>query len=250
MRKPLLVLLSAVLLVPSLSSAPSAQALTADQIIEKHLAALGGREALSKLTSRRAVGTISLATPAGALTGPVEMFAKAPNKMRADIRIDLTAIGGPGEMVIAELFDGTTGWSLDSLQGDNPMSGDRLEAAKNNFFPTPLLKYKEMGVTATVEPSQQINGKNTHVILFTPKTGPKERMFFDAESFLIVRSTSTIDLPQMGPTETMSEPSDYRAVGGVKVAFTLAQTTGPQGFTIKFTTVENNVAIDDAKFKK
>jgi hypothetical protein len=250
MHKKLLSVVCTLLLVPALSSLPSAQALTADQIVEKHLAALGGRDALNKITSRRAIGTINVATPAGALTGPVEMVAKAPNKMRADIRVDLTSIGGPGEMVISEFFDGTSGWSLNSLQGDNPMSGDQLEAAKNNFFPSPLLKYKEMGITATVEATQQIASRPTLVVLFSPKTGPKERMFFDAETFMLVRSTSTVNLPQTGATETLSEPSDYRDVGGVKVAYTLAQTAGGQSFTIKFTTIENNVPVDDAKFKK
>lgn len=250
MRKQLLSVLCPALLVPALSVLASAQTLTADQIVEKHLTALGGREALSKITSRKAVGTINVATPAGALAGPVEMIAKAPNKMRADIRVDLTAIGGPGEMIITEFFDGTAGWSLNSLQGDNPMSGDQLEAAKNNYFPSPLLKYKEMGITATVEAPQQISGRNTLVVLFSPKTGPKERMFFDAETFMLVRSTATVNLPQVGATETISEPSDYRAVDGVKVAFQLAQTAGAQSFTIKFTTIENNVTIDDAKFKK
>lgn len=238
------------LLVPALSGLAAAQALTADQIIEKHLAALGGREALGKITSRRAIGTISVTTPMGDLGGPIEMVAKAPNKMRADIRIDLTAVGGPGEMVITEMFDGTTGWSMNSMQGDNPMSGDQLEAAKNNFFPSPLLNYKQAGITATLEPSQQINGKATHVVLFSPKSGPKERMFFDAESLMLVRSTSTMTLPQTGLTETLSEPSDYRVVDGVKVAFALAQTAGGQSVTMTFTKIENNVPIDDARFVK
>jgi outer membrane lipoprotein-sorting protein len=250
MRKQLLPVFCSLLLIPALTGVASGQALTADQIIEKHLTALGGREALGKITSRRATGTVSVSTPMGALGGPVEMMAKAPNKMRADIRIDLAAVGGPGEMVISEFFDGTSGWSLNSLQGDNPMAGDQLAGAKNNFFPSPLLKYKELGMTTTLEATQQVNGKPAHVILFTPKAGPAERMFFDAESFLIVRTTSSMTLPQVGLTETVSEPSDYRAVDGVKVAFKLAQSAGGQEITMTFTKIENNVALDDAKFVK
>ena len=90
MRKHVLPVLCSLLLIPALTGVASGQALTADQIIEKHLTALGGREALAKITSRRATGTVSVSTPAGPLGGPVELTAKAPNKMRADIRIDLT----------------------------------------------------------------------------------------------------------------------------------------------------------------
>ncbi len=52
---------------PALMGVASGQALTADQIIETHLTALGGRAALSKVTSRRATGTVSVATPMGPL---------------------------------------------------------------------------------------------------------------------------------------------------------------------------------------
>lgn len=250
MRKHLVPVLCSLLLIPAFTGVPSGQALTADQIVEKHLAALGGRAALGKITSRRASGVVSVATPMGPLNGPMEMIAKAPNKMRADIRIDLTSVGGPGEMVITEMFDGTTGWSLNSLTGDTPMAGDQLAGALNSFFPSPLLKYKELGMTPTLDGTQQINGKPAHIVLFTPKAGPAERMFFDAESFLIVRTSSTLTLPQVGMVEQVSDPSDYRVVDGVKVAFKLAQSAGEQSITMTFTTITHNVTLEDSRFVK
>ena len=44
-------ILLSLLFVPALASRAAAQ--TADEVVEKHLAALGGREALGKITSRR-----------------------------------------------------------------------------------------------------------------------------------------------------------------------------------------------------
>src|SRR5688572_25203793 len=103
MRKHFLAVFCSILLISAQASVASGQALTADQIIEKYLTALGGRDALGKVTSRRATGTVTVATPMGPLSGSLEMVAKAPNKMRADIRIDVTAVGGPGEMIITEM---------------------------------------------------------------------------------------------------------------------------------------------------
>jgi len=116
----------------------------------------------------------------GDLSGPVEMTAKSPNKMRALVRLDLTPLGATGEMAIDQLFDGTTGWISNSMQGDAPMSGDQLEGAKNAYFP----------------------------------------------------------------------PTDYKAVDGIQVAFTIYQSAGGQNVTMKFTKIENNVAVDDAVFIK
>jgi len=42
---------------------------TADEIAERHLAAIGGRDALAKLTSRSTTGTLSVTTPVGELSG-------------------------------------------------------------------------------------------------------------------------------------------------------------------------------------
>lgn len=250
MHKRFFSALLALTLLPALSGAANAQSLTADQIIDKHLAAIGGREALTKITTRKATGTLSVDTPVGALSGPIEMFAKVPNKVRTTVRIDISAVGGQGEMIQEQLFDGTNGWTLNSMQGDQAMTGDELESAKNDYFPTPLLKYKEMGIKVELKPAEDVNGKKAHVLTFTPKSGPAETIYFDQETFMVVRSRSNVNSAQMGPVEQISDPSDYRAVDGIKVAFQLAQTAGGQNVMIKLTKVEHNVAIDDAVFIK
>jgi zinc protease len=239
--------LLALLVVPS---SARAQTLTADQVVEKHLAAVGGREALTKITSRKATGVMVISTPGGDLSGPVEMTAKSPNKMRALVRLDLTPLGGPGEMVVDQMFDGTTGWMSNSMQGDTPMSGDQLEGAKNAFFPSPVLNYKEHGFTIALEPNQKVNDRDAYVVLMTPKSGPAARMFFDAQTFMLVRTVSKINSPQLGEVEQVSEPADYKAVDGVQVAFVIYQSAGGQNVTMKFTKIENNVAVDDAVFIK
>ena len=80
--------------VLTLSAAAPVLAQTADEIIEKHLAAVGGRATLSKLSSRVATGTIALTTPVGELKGTVEVYNKKPNKQRTLVKIDASAFGG------------------------------------------------------------------------------------------------------------------------------------------------------------
>lgn len=250
MRTRTLTAMFALVLLPALSGAANAQTLTADQVVEKHLAAIGGREALSKITSRRAIGTISVSTPVGELGGSLEMTAKAPNKMRASFKIDISAVGGAGMMEVDQMFDGTNGWMMNSMQGDTPMSGDQLEGAKNAYFPSPLLNYKTTGATVALEPSQKVNDRDAIVLLMTPKTGPASRMFFDAQTFLLVRTVTRIKSPELGEVDQFSEPADYKAVDGMQVPFTIYQSAGGQSVTMKFTKIENNVAVDDAVFIK
>ena len=85
----------------------AAAAQTADEIVEKHIAALGGRAVLGKLTSRVITGTFTVSTPAGEFSGPIEVSNQAPNKVRTLIKLDLTAVG-VGQMTIDQRFDGMT----------------------------------------------------------------------------------------------------------------------------------------------
>lgn len=246
MKKHCLTFLLSVLLVPPFVGAASAQ--TADEVVEKHLAALGGREALGKLTSRKSTGTVTISTQGGDLSGPIETYAKSPNKSRAYMKLDLSAVGA-GEMTVEQRFDGTAGYMLNSMQGDSEISGSQLQNMRNSSFPSTLLNYKEAGIKIEVLPREKVGGKDAIVLLVTPKTGPAVRIFLDAETYLIARTVTTINTPQTGgDIEQTSDLSDYRVVDGVKVAFQVFNSNPLQSVTIKLDKVEHNVAIDDAMF--
>jgi outer membrane lipoprotein-sorting protein len=240
-------LLLSLLLIPVFVLQASAQ--TADEIVEKHLTAIGGRAALAKLTTRKGTGTITISTPNGDLKGPIELYAKAPNKTRAYMTLDLSAMGLSETMVLDQKFDGTTGWALNSLQGDSEITGNQLDNMRNSVFPSPLLNYKAMGTTLEVLPGETVAGKSMIVLMATPKTGSASRLYVDPDTFLIVRSVATVNVPAMGgDVEQTAEASDYRTVDGVKVPFVTVNATAMQTATITLKTVEHNVAIDDAMF--
>ena len=237
-----------VLALTAVAGVASAQ--TADEVIEKHLAATGGRAALGKLTSRHATGTLSVSAQGAEIPGTVEIFAKKPNKVRVAMKLDLSAMGG-SDMAIEQRFDGTAGYSLNSMQGDTEITGNQLDNLRNSSFPTPLLNYKDMGMKVELLPKQQVNGKDAIVLLMTPKAGSAVRTFLDPETYLVIRSVSLVDSPQGGDQiEQTSDLSDYRTVDDVKVAHRVVLTSPVQNVTLTFKTIEHNVPIDDAMFAK
>ena len=232
-----------------LSWAPLASAQTVDEVIEKHLTAIGGRAALAKVKSRSMTGTIALSTPVGELSGPVEVTNMAPNKSRTLIKLDLSAVGA-GEMTVDQRFDGTAGFVADSMQGNRDISGDQLESLKNATFPTPFLDYKERGVTVELGPKEKVGARDAFVLTVKPKTGPVVRQFVDAETYLPLRMVAKIEVPQMGPVEQTTDFSDLRDVDGVKVPFSVKSSSAAQSFTITISKVEQNGKIDEALFSK
>ena len=232
-----------------LGAAANVAAQTPDEIVEKTLTAMGGRAALSKLTSRSTTGTMTVSTPGGEIKGTIEVLNAAPNKSRTLITLDLSAMGA-GSMVIDQRFDGTRGYALDSMRGDREITGGMLDTMKLNFFPTPLLDYKERGTKLEVTGKEKVGDRDAYVLTVTPASGPVSRLFVDAQSYLPVKSIMTVEIPEVGPVEQTTELSDHRAVDGVQVPFTVKGSSSVQTFTITVTKVEHNVKIDDALFVK
>lgn len=253
-RLPSLLLLSCFLAFMAPSLVTSAATQTADEVVEKHLAAMGGREALGKLTSRKATGTITVSTPNGNLTGPLEVYSKAPNKARAYMVLDLSPMGMNDKLTLDQKFDGTTGWALNTLQGDRQITGNQLDNMKNASFPNPLLTYKETGTKVELLPNETIGAASMIVLKITPKVGSVSKLYLDPQTYLVVRSTATVESPEMGgAVEQVAEASDYRTVDGVKIPFKTTNIsnlggTQVQNVTFVFTKVEHNVPIDDAMF--
>jgi len=230
--------------------AAQAQAQTADEVVEKHLAAVGGRGALAKLNSRTSTGSITLSVQGTDVTGPVEIYNKAPNKSRTHFAIDLSQFGA-GEVVIDQRCDGKTAFASNSMQGDRDITGNQLQGMLNATFPTPFLNYKETGAKVELVGKETIGGRAAHVLLYTPKIGPSSRQFFDAENFLLLRAVTKIDVPEMGgETEQTTDLEDYREIGGIKVPFTLKIVNPMQALKITLAKVEFNTPIDDAMFSR
>jgi outer membrane lipoprotein-sorting protein len=247
MKRHYLPLLLSLLVAPVLVTYAATQ--TADEVIEKHLAAMGGREALGKLTSRKATGTMTVTTPNGNISGPFELYSKAPNKARLYVVLDLTPMGMNDKLTLDQKFDGTTGWALNTLQGDRQITGNQLENMKNSVFPNPLLNYKASGATVELLPNETVAGKSLIVMKITPKTGSATKLFLDPDTYLMVRTSLTINSPEMGGNiEQVNEASDYRTVDGVKFAFKSVQSSSVQSATLLFDKVEHNVTLDDAMF--
>lgn len=234
-----------------LSASASAFAQTADDIVEKHLAALGGRAALAKITSQSATGSISVATQMGDIPGTVEISRKAPNKSRSLMVLDLSALGASENLVVDQRCDGVTGWASNSMQGDRDLSGDQLQGLVNSHFPSPLMDYKEAGGKVELTGKDTVGGRAAHVLLWTPKTGPATRFFVDAETFHIVKSIATANIPEAGgPIEQTTETKDYRDVDGIQIPFSVTIVNPMQTVTITLQKVEINKDLDDAIFAK
>jgi outer membrane lipoprotein-sorting protein len=229
--------------------AGAARAQTAEEIADKSVAAVGGRAALEKITSRSTTGTMLVEVEAGSFTGSVEVLNQAPNKSRTLISLDLSAAGA-GTVVIDQRFDGTTGYVMDGLRGNSEMPAAQVQSQRNNIFPSPLLDYKDRGAKLELAGKDKAGDRDAFVLTLTPASGAPTRVFVDAETYMPLQAVTRLEVPEIGSLEQTVQFSDYREVDGIKVPFKLRGSSSVQTFTITVSKVEHNVKIDPALFAK
>ena len=225
---------------PSPAASPDSAALpSADNILTRYVEAIGGRAAWQKLNSRISTGTIEV--PAMNLSGTVEMHEKAPNSMLAVIVINGAAY--------RQGFDGSAGWADDPQNGLRQMDGVELdETRRDSDFYHPL-DLKKIYSNFTVTGRDKIRERDTYVVEAALPGGGPDRLYFDVQSGLVLRIISQHHTPE-GVITFTEDLSDYRDVDGVKLPFTVHQSSAESDFTIRFSEVRHNVAQEDAQFSK
>lgn len=215
--------------------------ITVDQILEKYVAAIGGKEANQKITSRATKGTFELA--AMGISAQAEVLSKAPNSFLLTINI-------PGFGLTQQGFNGTAGWANDPQVGLRDVTGKELTTMKRQADFYRDIRMKELYPKMVLLGKETVEGKETYVVEATPADGDNpEKFYFDTQTFLIVRN-DVITENESGKTPIQSFIEDYREVDGVKVPFVLRQKLPAFTITIKTTEVKHNVEIDNAKFNK
>lgn len=225
---------------PAAQAKPADAMPTADQIIEKYVQAIGGKAAIEKVTSRITKGTIEI--PAMGANGTTESYAKAPNKF-----MNVAEISGLG--AFQQGYTGTVAWSQDPFSGLRDLTGGELSMVKREADLHGDLKIKEHYPKLVVKGKEKVGEREAYLVEGTTAEGSVEKLYFDTQTGFVIRKDVELDSP-MGKTPTEFYLEDYKEVDGLKIPFTIRQSTPQVSFTIKITDVKHNVAIDDAKFNK
>ncbi|MGH9769201.1 MAG: hypothetical protein ACREAB_17375 [Blastocatellia bacterium] len=213
---------------------------TVDQILDNYVQAIGGREAMEKLSSRVIKGTFEISSMG--LKGEIEFYAKAPNKL-------LTVQNIPGIGVIRDGYDGQTAWSENPMTGLREKSGAELAAVVRTSDFHGALRIRQRYSKLELKGKEKAGDRETWVILATPAEGAPMKMYYDAQTGLMARTDTEAESPQ-GKISIQTTLEDYRDVDGVKLPFLTRQETSIANVVITMTEAKSNVTIDDAKFKK
>jgi hypothetical protein len=221
-------------------AAQSANRISADQILDKYLEAIGGASQLVKLNSFIAKGTYE-GFETFSEKVPVEIFAKAPNQLTTVVHTQ------NGDSV--STYDGNHGWTAaaDKLMRVLPLSGGDLEGARMDALVSFPARIKQDFQWRTGFPSTSIDDRPVQVIQSVARGDNGAKLYFDSQSGLLVRQVRYVDTA-VGVIPTHIDYSDYRDVAGVKVPFRRVVTWTDGRSTIELSEVQPNARIEAAKF--
>lgn len=234
---------------PSTPAGPGAQASptprpampSADEIINKYVAAIGGQAAIDKLKTRVMKGSIN--TSSG-LTLTYEIDQSAPDRA---YEIFVSPRG-----TMERAVSGNVGWEKNP-QGLRDITGQQFADLKMSLQLFRNLKLKEQYTNIRVGGrKEKIGERDVYLLIGTTADKKRERLFFDAETGLLLRRVSYTET-MIGIIPEQTDFDDYRDVDGVKLPFTVklsAVDAGNPVSTRTFTEIKLNVPVDDSKFNR
>lgn len=232
-------LIKPAILIFALLAVQFAQGQTVDDIINKHVEAMGGREKIIKLSSALMTGTF---TAMGA-AAPINIVTT--KKHMVGSRIDIEANGTNNYQIITP----KNGWIFTPVQGDKeprPLLEDQFKVGQVQLdLHGPFVNYTEKGIKIEMSGKDTVNGSVCNKLKVTSLNGNVTVYSIDSKSNFIVKASTKMF--QFGALEdVVTTYSDYKQnADGFWFAY---DNISPRGET-KYEKIETNKPVDENIFK-
>ena len=214
-----------------------ASAQTVDEIISKHLDAIGGVDAWRKVTSIRQEGIL--------MAQGAEITVVRTVLHNKGSRQDISLAGMNGYSIMTPL----AGWNFMPFQGQmqpEPLTEEDIKEGQPELdAQDELIDYKEKGSSVELVGKDDVEGTECFKLILTFKSGKAETLFIDPKSFHIIRQVAK-QKANGQEMEVITSFSNYQKLPeGIVVAMSMTLPFGE----LNMTKVEVNKPVDESIFK-
>ncbi len=212
------------------------QAQTVDEVINKHIAALGGKENLEKINNMISEASLNIQGT------DISVTLTQVNKKLA--RQDIYAMGMHGFDMMTE----KEGWMYMPFQGmqqPEPKTADEVKERLTDLeVAGPLVDYAAKGHKVELVGKEDVDGTQCYNIKVTLAGGKIETYYIDPASNMIIRVKKT-QKANGQEQEIQSDFSDYKDVEGVMMAHSVTMPFG----VLLISSIKINQTIGDSAYK-
>lgn len=215
----------------------SAKAQTAEEVISKHIAAIGGADNWKKINSLKMVGSIN----AGGMEIPVTVTTVNKKAQRVDFVVN----GMTNYVIITD----KGGWSYAPIQGQTKpeaMTADNVKQGQDQLdVQGELIDYKEKGNKVAFLGKDDVEGTECFKIKMTHASGKEETMYFDASNYYHIRSVAKVVANGQEQEVTSNFSNFQKLPEGITYPMNVDNGNGP----VAIKSVEINKPVDESIFK-
>lgn len=205
-------------------------------IIDNYIAAIGGKEALSKINTIKALFTADVM---GNKLSGVDMKMN-PNKHYTEISM--------GEMkVMQSSFNGVSGYRAQMGQRKE-MEEEEINEAKANQSIFPHLDYFSGGYQISSAGNGKVGDEETYNLKITKPGGKISTEFYSKKSGLLLKQETTISANGEEMNITL-EFKNYQKAGNILMPYSISQTAGEREFNMEITEYKINEGVTENDFK-
>lgn len=228
------------LLAAFLIAGIGAYAQTADEIIAKNTAAMGGEAKLKDLKTQYVEGSMEVQGQ----SVPIKKWVKQNEGMRLEFNV----MGSNNIQVVTR----SAGWSLMPVMmqtAPQDMDSATLKIMQTQLdLRGELYDYKNKGKKIELAGKEDVNGAPAYKLKVTSEGGSTGDVYIDANTFLIVKTVNNINIKGQS-LELVLLMSDYKKTPeGYAYAATTTQTPGD--VKINVSKVDVNTQVADTLFVK
>lgn len=216
-------------------SKPLPEGLTAENVIQKYIKAIGGEDNLKKVNSTLINAEVTI--PGAPFKPQAIIKQMSPNKFSMELVAE-----GMGTLM-KQNFDGENGY-MEQQGRKIPMDDADLTSRKSTkgLFEEVFMDSS----TLQLESKTTIDGTDVYKINVT-KDGKASSRYYDVENGYLVRTDETREAEGQS-VNTVTDYSNYTNVNGVMMPYTMKVTTGPQSFIFETTEVKINEGVTAEDF--
>lgn len=214
------------------------KAQSADDIVNKYIAAIGGKDKLENMKSIIMTGSMNVMGNEAPLT--ISVLNGKGYKSEVEFN---------GQKIV-QAFTDKGGWAINPMTGSTApqqIPDEQFQAGKDQIYIAgQLFNYASKGYKVELAGRENINNVNAYKLVLTDKSNNATTYYFDPSSYYLIKASKSIPEGEVSTVFSDYKKTDY----GYLIPYSV-ETALPQGFSItaKINTVEINKDIDPSIFE-